>query len=1155
MTTVLENKMYSQFIQILKATLIILLWPDIRTQSLSYDSICPIGFQPLQRIDDGPLCFRPKGPETFADKYKDCVGNLYSSKLYHEVKNLNLEQVVWTEYKSMHPGGIYVDWSYSKNMGEKLNSEYAVTMDPTLDLEEELCLVMDPYSNYTAVKCNEMYFSICVVKPYSSVDLSSSKCNDLKDAVRFYSPESTCLSLLSGVGGGTVRATWTQAQELCLKKGGSLLNRGWRYVNHKKFRTSGVNHIYPFGITMSSDYSVLRYDTTDDKSEIPFEQWNFRDDIHGEDTLLGSIQNNTWDLVNSSFIFYDVICEKPVPLKNITMHLTIDVENKLTLTVNESMDEEDIYCFTDSINRYPVKTSISKIDDKHFILKPKQNGYYWCTHIKIKKYKVCETKKILFIREKKSVVNTYAVKIKHNELYKLNDIATLLPIWKLKLRDYITYWNQYERVIGDVPFNVTEDILKEFINSNPKIDRKNPEIVEIKLKRLYMDRRSLLVHTKLRPYVNPVSPATWEHMEIVFMKPVYYCKSFDTIPQLHLGESIISAGCRAHTCVGDFNEGVQWITTASSNCTQPLNRMFNKADDFDDAMPTISYEPEEKLREVMEELDQLINNGSTIMVEDINPMFDQVDDILDVPDSLEIPGQFLHLLEKLGSAIELNGSRSAFVVRSNIALGMSDAGPGNPVRGLKIGTRETDLFTNGTFEMLFGEPNKTELMADINELVVNLPKSVLDSSQRLSFVVFRNDRAFQSSEGLFAVNSRILSVKVGNVTQFDNGEVIDIHLSPLSPDPERNISRTCAYWEFLEDGSGFWSQEGCRLIISEPGKLDICRCTHLTHFAEVLFPRSVFSKANEDALEMLTIIGCALSIFGVIIVGVTSAMFRSWRREFSNKIWFQLCISIFILAISFLVIIFAKFDHYSVFCMLFGIILHYSVLSSFCWMLVAAVLSYRRLVLVFTRDASHKLLRASAFSWGAPFAVIGVLLSIAPHSYSGRFVDKTPSGSFCYPSDLALWLSIYLPIALILLVNWTLFGLIVRSVFASSRIQRHGDTNEAFRCASVSCLLVFLFGLPWVFGLFAFNIVAAYLFTLTATYQGFILFLFFVVGNKKTRDLWLNKLKIKQTRKVPVTSSTYSNRSTVWRGATPNVTLEAKASKPKSLNQDDSRFS
>lgn len=261
-----------QLYQILKAILLFLIWADVPAQSLPmYESICPIGFKPLQRKDDGPLCFRPKGPERFADKYKDCAGNLYSSKLYSEVKNFKLEQVVWTEYKSMHPGGIYVDWSYTKNMGEKLDSEYVVTMDPTLDLEEELCLVMDPLNNFTAVKCNEMYYSICVVKPYSSSDLSSSKCNGLKDAIRFYSPESTCLSHLTGVGGGTVRATWNQAQDLCLKKGGSLLNRGWLYINHKKFQKSGVNHIYPFGIKMSSNYSSLRY-TTDDHSEVSREE-------------------------------------------------------------------------------------------------------------------------------------------------------------------------------------------------------------------------------------------------------------------------------------------------------------------------------------------------------------------------------------------------------------------------------------------------------------------------------------------------------------------------------------------------------------------------------------------------------------------------------------------------------------------------------------------------------------------------------------------------------------------------------------------------------------------------------------------------------------------------------------------------------------------
>lgn len=388
---------------------------------------------------------------------------------------------------------------------------------------------------------------------------------------------------------------------------------------------------------------------------------------------------------------------------------------------------------------------------------------------------------------------------------------------------------------------------------------------------------------------------------------------------------------------------------------------------------------------------------------------------------------------------------------------------------------------------------------------------------------------------------------------------IDIHFSPLVGAIERNQTRTCAFWHFEENNvTGYWSQDGCSFIAAaEEGMLDTCRCTHLTHFAEILVSRTLFSELNEKILEYLSIIGCCLSIFGLTMIGITAALFRSWRRDFNNKIWLQLCISILLVVVGFLVVVFAKFNSESVICMLIGILLHYSVLASFCWMLVAAVLSYRRLVMVFTRDASHKLLRASAFAWGVPLAIVGILLSVNPQSYTGQFEDKTPTGTFCYPSGLGLWLAVYAPIAVMLLANWTLFVLIVRSVFASTRIQRHGDSNEALRCASVSCLLVFLFGLPWIFGLFATNVVAAYFFALTATFQGFVLFVFFVLGNKKTRDLWLNKLKIKQTRKVPVTSSTYTNRSTGpgWRGG-PSGSVEAKVSKPRSLaTADDSRFS
>lgn len=379
---------------------------------------------------------------------------------------------------------------------------------------------------------------------------------------------------------------------------------------------------------------------------------------------------------------------------------------------------------------------------------------------------------------------------------------------------------------------------------------------------------------------------------------------------------------------------------------------------------------------------------------------------------------------------------------------------------------------------------------------------------------------------------------------------IDIHFRPIENELERNQTRTCAYWLFFENGTGSWSQDGCIFIPARnPGLLDTCRCTHLTHFAEVLIPRALFSEENERALEILSITGCCISIFGLVMIGLTAILFRSWRRDFNNKIWLNLCVAIFILVICFLIVTFSDFQYYNLVCMFTGIALHYSVLCSFCWMFVAAIISYRRLVLVFTRDASHKLFRACAFAYGVPFAIFGILLSVDPHAYMGRFEETTPSASFCYPSGLALWLTVYVPVAGMLLANCILFSLIVRSVFATKHIQRHGDTNDALRCASVSCLLVFLFGLPWIFGLFAQSLVFAYLFTLTATMQGFVLFVFFVIGNKKTRELWMNKLKIRQSRKVPVTSSTG------YRGVN-TITIEANSSKPRSLaGTDDSRFS
>ncbi|KAJ0180252.1 hypothetical protein K1T71_003656 [Dendrolimus kikuchii] len=1173
---------------------------------------CPIGFSIAYTRGDDPICYRQKGPEAFGDKFKDCPGNLYTSKLYHSLNITKTELVLWAEYKSTYPGGPFIDWSYTESTGDMLLTTYDVNYDKSLGLDQELCVVIDPVMNFTASVCDEEHFRYCFIKPYPSEnDMATEGCKEFSDSWRFYSPSPTCLKTIKGVGGGTVRATWKQAEELCHKKGAALLSKGWRYSNNPLLHTSDSYPMYPLGMEFDSTGN-LRYED----------------------------------------IYDNAVVILPLSSTARTTYSTLLQSNNLISAVDNNTSLECIR-FTDNVT-----------------LAQALLGYYWCIHIDSKNFQVTESNRALFVREKTSLVNLYAIKIILKSGYRFENLDEMYRNWKRKLREYIFYYTKYTKVNGEVDivdFERFEAALKEFKNANAGLKVKEKDVITvIKIKHLYLDGKTALVHLELNPEMVPVPPGTWDGMKVQYMKRAYYCKGVDSIPMLALGQSTITSGCRQFTCVGDFNEGVQWVTTALPDCITRQSAMvtetYNVTEETNHVtliMPTVGTmepvratrdhlqrditsesseeiveipsnvstpqpnssidttseshvttavtlapaatnpttedtetsmaatptrprppsnttpitttlppttttqrTPQDQLQQVMDDLGALINNDSTIIViEDIDEAFNQVDELLAVTDDLEIPGELLHLLDNIGARIDLNGSEEATAVRENIALLIADAQPQMPVKGLRIATRETDVFSDGAFEIIREEVNSTHLRTEESEVVVALPPSVASSSRRISFVVFRNDRAFQSNHTTYSVNSRVLSINVENTTEFHQGEVIDIHLTPMLAEPESNQSRSCAYWHFLEDGTGFWSQEGCTFIrAAQAGMLDTCRCDHLTHFAEILIPRTNFSDAHENALQILSMIGCFLSIIGLLLIGLTAILFRSWRRDFSNKVWLHLCVAILFLSLCFLIVCFTPFDTYNIGCMLVGILLHYSVLASFSWMLVAAVLSYRRLVMVFTRDASHKLLRASAFAWGAPCAVVGILLSVAPDSYAGQFGESV-TNAFCYPSGLSLWLSVYAPIAIMLFANWTLFILIVRSVFASKRIQRHGDSNEALRCASVSCLLVFLFGLPWIFGLFPSNIVTVYLFVLTATYQGFVLFIFFVVGNKKTRDLWLNKLKIKQTRKIPVTSSTFTNRSTGgnpgWRTpAGGPASMEAKNSKPRSLaSPDDSRFS
>lgn len=279
MNTFYVNKLIVDLLQMVRRrtfnialTFILLLYLQTLEAKKTRRIRCPIGFEVAysKYDDDDPLCYQMESSQIFSDKFENCSGNLFTIKRYQRLNITKPEVKIWTDYKSLYAGGPFIDWSYSDHTGDILETTYEVNRDPLYRVDEELCVVMDPVTNFTAVRCDEKHFRFCFVKAYND-DIGSKPsdgCDGLTNGRRFNSPMPTCLAVVSGEGGGSVRATWGQAQKLCEKRGGSLLNRGWIYSNYPSFRQPSAYPAYPLGIVMDWDSNTLRYDTRSDQSEV-----------------------------------------------------------------------------------------------------------------------------------------------------------------------------------------------------------------------------------------------------------------------------------------------------------------------------------------------------------------------------------------------------------------------------------------------------------------------------------------------------------------------------------------------------------------------------------------------------------------------------------------------------------------------------------------------------------------------------------------------------------------------------------------------------------------------------------------------------------------------------------------------------------------------
>jgi len=81
----------------------------------------------------------------------------------------------------------------------------------------------------------------------------------------------------------------------------------------------------------------------------------------------------------------------------------------------------------------------------------------------------------------------------------------------------------------------------------------------------------------------------------------------------------------------------------------------------------------------------------------------------------------------------------------------------------------------------------------------------------------------------------------------------------------------CVFWDFQETSrfNGSWSSKGCSLVNRTDTKV-VCTCNHLTNFAVLMQigEKKILAK-HQAALEVITYIGCGLSLFGELMTVIT----------------------------------------------------------------------------------------------------------------------------------------------------------------------------------------------------------------------------------------------------------------------------------------------
>ncbi|XP_039600786.1 adhesion G-protein coupled receptor G7-like [Polypterus senegalus] len=425
--------------------------------------------------------------------------------------------------------------------------------------------------------------------------------------------------------------------------------------------------------------------------------------------------------------------------------------------------------------------------------------------------------------------------------------------------------------------------------------------------------------------------------------------------------------------------------------------------------------------------------------------------------------------------------------------------------------------------------NASNLIMDHNaevQIFLNFT-TVNNTDGQLGFVLYQNDKLFRSRfySSTIKMNRRVISgsFTAGVLNSVDLLFVPNYNSSGIS-----FYDYACVFWDYtLSD----WNTEGCTKT-SDDDKTLKCHCNHTTNFAVLMTFKNNYKYSKP--LEVISIVGCSLSMAGLLITVLFYIITRKSRKQILTIMLVSICISLLIFNIIFVIGInnpnpsnqsSMSMDNNRLFsdmyierdkgcCTFITVLLHYFLLATFVWTLLYAVQMFLFLVVVFSHLPSYFTWTVIGIGWGVPAVIVALTLGA---SYRIDNPLNYRQEEFCWLAALdiqgkfdiskpMLW-AFLLPVALILLFNCAVFVcVLIRAIFKKKSKLTSTKHSSYKKKLLGSFSIAIILGISWVLGYLMLidhlesQVVFSYLFCILNATQGFQIFIFFTARSKTFRN-------------------------------------------------------